>query len=93
MRILGAVFFGALCFLSLPYAGLSMMILDTPAAAEPPGVFLAYLMIIASWLLSLSLGGACLALLRGQPGWQIAAVLPLFPFAAMALAGFWLGIL
>ncbi|RDI62307.1 hypothetical protein [Microvirga subterranea] len=92
MRMVGAVIFGLLCLLSIPFALFSMMVLAAPATAEPPGVFLAYLLIIASWLLSVSLGFAGLSLLRARAGWQIAATMPLFPLAVILIAGLSLGI-
>lgn len=78
MRKVGAAVFGILCLLSILFALSSLMILAAPVTAEPPGVFLAYLLILASWVLPFFLGFAGLALLQERPGWQIAAAMPLF---------------
>ena len=93
MRIIGAVIFGILCLLSIPFALSSMLVLDAPVTAEPVGALLAYLLIVASWLVPVFLAYAALSLLQARPGWQIAATLPLFPMGVILAVGLYLGIL
>jgi len=93
MRKVGAAVLGLLWLLSIPFALFSVMVLAAPVTAQPPGVLLAYLLIVANWLLPVALGFAGLSLFQERPGWQFAATMPLFPLAVILAAGLFLDIL